>query len=105
MKFLFKVLVIPILSIVAIPLITLAVLYKSVDIPVDDFTSDGDTVLIADMVSEEMDTFLESNTNESEITLGIAQKEANLLLKEQFTSMNASYLDEDATDDLKKLCH
>lgn len=101
MKFLFKVLVIPILSIVAIPLITLAVLYKSVDIPVDDFTSDGDTVLIADMVSEEMDTFLESNTNESEITLGIAQKEANLLLKEQFTSMNASYLDEDATDDLK----
>lgn len=101
MKFLFKILVIPILSIVAIPLITLAVLYKSVDIPVDDFTSDGDTVLIADMVSEEMDTFLESNTNESEITLGIAQKEANLLLKEQFTSMNASYLDEDATDDLK----
>lgn len=101
MKFLFKVLVIPILSIVAIPLIMLIVLYKSVDIPVEDFTSEGDTVLIADMVSEEMDTFLESNTNESVITLGIAQKEANLLLKEQFTSMNASYLDENATDDQK----
>ncbi len=99
MKFLFKVLVLPILSLVAIPLITLAVLYKSVDIPVEDFTSEGNTVLLADMITEEIDTFLADNDEESEITLGIAQKEANLLLKEQFTTMNASYLDENATND------
>ncbi len=99
MKFLFKVLVLPILSLVAIPLITLAVLYKSVDIPVEDFTSEGNTVLLADMITEEIDTFLADNDEDSAITLGIAQKEANLLLKEQFTTMNASYLDENATND------
>ena len=98
MKLLFKLIVLPILSIVAIPLITLAILYKSVDIPVDDFTSDGSTVVLTDMITEEMDAFLESNTSDSVITLGIAQKEANLLLKEQFLTMNPNYLDDNATD-------
>ncbi|AUD64199.1 hypothetical protein BK011_00255 [Tenericutes bacterium MZ-XQ] len=101
MKFLFKVIVLPILSIVAIPLITLAILYKSVEIPVEDFTSDGDTVVLADMITEEMDAFLENNDSESVITLGVAQKEANLLLKETFLSMNSKFLDENATDDEK----
>ena len=101
MKFLFKVIVIPILSIVAIPLITLAVLYKSVEIPVEDFTSDGNTVVLTDMITEEMDAFLANNDSDSVITLGVAQKEANLLLKETFLSMNSNYLDEDATDDEK----
>lgn len=101
MKFLFKVIVLPILSIVAIPLITLAILYKSVEIPVEDFTSDGDTVVLADMITEEMDAFLENNDSESVITLGVAQKEANLLLKETFLSMNSNFLDENATDDEK----
>lgn len=101
MKFLFKVIVLPILSIVAIPLITLAILYKSVEIPVEDFTSDGDTVVLADMITEEMDAFLENNDSESVITLGVAQKEANLLLKETFLSMNPNYLDDSATDDEK----
>jgi hypothetical protein len=101
MKFLFKVIVLPILSIVAIPLITLAILYKSVEIPVEDFTSDGDTVVLADMITQEMDAFLENNDSESVITLGVAQKEANLLLKETFLSMNSNFLDENATDDEK----
>ncbi len=101
MKFLFKILVLPVLSMIAIPAVTLGIMYKSVDIPVDEFTSEGSTVLLIDMVTEEVDTFLESSTSESMITLGIAQKEANLLLKEQFVSINESYLDENATDDLK----
>jgi hypothetical protein len=101
MKFLFKILVLPILSIIAIPLITLIILYKPVEIPVDDFTSEGSTVLLADMITEELDTFLETNDQDSVITLGIAQKEANLLLKEQFLTMNDLYLDESATDDQK----
>lgn len=101
MKFLFKIIVIPILSIVAIPLIMAAILYKSVDIPVDDFTSDGNTVLIADMISNEVDTFLESNDTDSAITLGISQKEANLMLKETFLGMNENYLVDGATDDQK----
>jgi hypothetical protein len=101
MKFLFKIIVIPILSIVAIPLIMAAILYKSVDIPVDDFTSDGTTVLIADMISNEVDSFLESNDEDSAITLGITQKEANLMLKETFLGMNENYLVDGATADEK----
>lgn len=101
MKFLFKIIFIPILSIVAIPLIMAALLYKSVDIPVDDFTSDGSTVLIADMIDEEVNTFLESNDNESVIALGISQKEANLMLKETFLGMNPDYLVDGADADDK----
>jgi hypothetical protein len=101
MKFLFKIIVLPILSIVAIPLIMAAILYKSVDIPVDDFTSDGTTVLIADMISNEVDSFLESNDADSAITLGITQKEANLMLKETFLGMNENYLVDGAAADEK----
>ncbi|BCR35155.1 hypothetical protein [Mariniplasma anaerobium] len=101
MKFLFKIIVIPILSIIAIPLIMAALLYKSVEIPVDDFTSDGNTVLIADMINEEVDTFLESNDTDSAIELGISQNEANLMLKETFLGMNPNYLVDSATDDEK----
>ncbi|MCD4827684.1 MAG: hypothetical protein K8Q99_07895 [Acholeplasmataceae bacterium] len=101
MKFLFKIIVIPILSIVAIPLIMAALLYKSVDIPVDDFTSDGSTVLIADMIDEEVNTFLESNDAESVIALGISQKEANLILKETFLGINPNYLVDGADADDK----
>jgi hypothetical protein len=101
MKFLFKIIVIPILSIIAIPLIMAALLYKSVDIPVDDFTSDGSTVLIADMINEEVDAFLVSNDTDSAIELGISQNEANLMLKETFLGMNPNYLVDGATDDEK----
>ncbi len=101
MKFLFKILVLPILTLVAIPLIMAIILYKSVDIPVDDFTSDGNTVLLADMITEEMDSFLETNDAESDITLSITQKEANLLLKETFIGMNANYQVDTADPDDK----
>ena len=101
MKFLFKILVLPVISIVAIPAITLGIIYKSVDIPVDEFTSDGNSVILADMITEEMDAFLADNNNESVITLGLAQKEVNLLLKEQFLTMNDQYLNESAESDLK----
>lgn len=101
MKFLFKILVLPVLSLIAVPAITLGVIYKSVDIPVEEFTSEGASVVLIDMVTEEMDAFLADNNNESVITLGLAQKEVNLLLKEQFLTMNDQYLNEDAEDDLK----
>lgn len=101
MKFLFKIIVVPILAIVAVPLIMAAILYKSVDIPVDDFTSSGNTVLLADMVNDEVDAFLESNDNESSIGLSISQKEANLMLKEVFVTQNPKYMDANATADEK----
>ena len=48
MKFLFKLIVLP-LSILAIPLIILALLYKPVTIPVDDF-SDIQALSLTEMI-------------------------------------------------------
>jgi hypothetical protein len=101
MKFLFKIFVLPILLMLAVPAIFLALLYKSVDIPVDDFQDIGEGVSLTSMVQEEMDAFLLSNDSESTVGVGIAQSNANALLKAQFTEINANYLDDNATDDEK----
>jgi hypothetical protein len=100
MKFLFKVIVIPILSIIAIPAIFLALTYKDVAIPVDDFQGTGTTTLTS-MVSDEVDTFLESNDVDSTVGLHLTQQDANGLLKTSFVSMNPNYLSDTATDDEK----
>lgn len=101
MKFLFKLIVLPILSIVALPLIFLALAYKSVEIPVEDFEgTSGDFTLTA-MVQEEMDAFLTSNTVDSEVGIGFTQQQANALLKGVFLGMNPGYLDESEEDTVK----
>jgi hypothetical protein len=101
MKFLFKLIVLPILSIVALPLIFLALAYKSVEIPVEDFEGvSGDFTLTA-MVQEEMDTFLTSNTVDSEVGIGFSQQQANALIKGIFLGMNPGYLDENEEDTVK----
>jgi hypothetical protein len=98
MKFLFKLIVLPILSIVAIPLIILAVLYKSVEIPVEDF--EGTTAApLSQMIEDEMDAFLVNPTSTSALNLSIAQQDANAMLKAQFLGINPEYLDENADDD------
>ncbi|MBU1142022.1 MAG: hypothetical protein KKH92_00085 [Firmicutes bacterium] len=98
MKFLFKLIVLPILSIVAIPLIILAVLYKSVEIPVEDF--EGTTAApLSQMIEDEMDAFLVNPTSTSALNLSIAQQDANAMLKAQFLGINSEYLDENADDD------
>lgn len=100
MKFLFKLIVLPILSILALPLIFLALTYKSVSIPIDDF--EGVTAMpLSQMVDEELDTFLTSNDSNSSIGINIAQANANAMLKAQFLEINDRYLDENATDDEK----
>jgi hypothetical protein len=101
MKFLFKLIVLPILSIVALPLIFLALAYKSVEIPVEDFEGvSGDFTLTA-MVQEEMDTFLTSNTVDSEVGIGFSQQQANALIKGIFLGINPGYLDENEEDTVK----
>lgn len=98
MKFLFKLIVLPILSIVAIPLIILAVLYKSVEIPVEDF--EGTTAApLSQMIEDEMDAFLVNPTSTSALNLSIAQQDANAMLKAQFLGINSEYLDENADDE------
>lgn len=100
MKFLFKVIVIPILSIIAIPAIFLALTYKDVSIPVDDFQGTG-TVTLTDMIVEEVDTFLQDNDADSTVGLHLTQQDANGLLKASFLSINPNYLSDTATDDEK----
>lgn len=100
MKFLFKIIVIPILSIIAIPAIFLALTYKDVAIPVEDFQGTGTTTL-TDMVVENVDTFLEDNDVDSTVGVSLTQQDANVLLKQSFLSINPNYLSDTATDDEK----
>jgi len=98
MKFLFKLIFIPIFTIVIIPLIFLAVTYKSVVIPVDDFGT-GDVVNLSEMINERFDAFLLDNNHNAAFGLEIAQADANQILKSVFVNTNPNYLKEDATDD------
>lgn len=100
MKFLFKIIVIPILSIVAVPAIFLALTYRDVAIPVDDFQSTG-TVTLTEMISDEVDTFLQSNDSDSTLGLTLTQQDVNGLLKSKLQEMNPNYLSDSATDDEK----
>ncbi len=100
MKFLFKVIVIPILSIIAIPAILLVLTYKDVSIPVDDFQGTS-TVTLTDMIVDDVDTFLEDNDVDSTIGVSLTQQDANGILKQSFVSINPNYLLDTATDDEK----
>ena len=100
MKFLFKIIVLPILSILAIPLIVLGLLYKPVTIPTDDF-GDIQAVSLTEMIQEDVDSFLLSNDVNSTIGLSLAQADANALILNQMRSINADYLLDGASDDDK----
>ncbi len=97
-KFLFKLIFIPIISIIALPLIVLGLGYKSVSIPIDEFEA-VDAMPLSAMVQEELDAFLLGNSTEDTIGLTIEQTNANGLLKDAFLGINENYLDEDADDD------
>lgn len=97
-KFLFKLIFIPILSVIALPLIVLGLGYKSVSIPVDEFEG-VDAMPLTAMVQEELDAFLLGDSLEDTIGLTIEQTNANGLLKAVFLEQNPSYLDENASDD------
>ena len=100
MKFLFKLIFIPIFTILIVPLIFLAFLYKSVEIPVDDFGT-GDPINLSDMINEQFDAFLLDNSHDATFGLEIAQANANQILKSTFLEMNPDYLNEDAEADDK----
>ena len=57
MKFLFKLLVLPALSILAVPAIFLASTYKSVEVPAD-FSGTATSFDMTAMITEEVDAFL-----------------------------------------------
>lgn len=93
MKFIFKVFILPILVILAIPVTILALMYKSVDIPIEEYSTTGPTNM-TEMVTEELDTFLTNTDNDSEVNINLEQDEANTMIKNMvFMEMNPDYLD------------
>ena len=101
MGFLFKLFILPILLMLGIPLALVGAMYKSVDIPVDEFTSGTGQVNFEEMVVEEIDAFLLDATPTSTFDLEINQETVNQLLLTQFQEMNPNYLVDTATDDEK----
>ncbi|MFA7055378.1 MAG: hypothetical protein WC134_02505, partial [Acholeplasmataceae bacterium] len=101
MGFLFKLFILPILLLIGIPLALVGAIYKSVDIPVDEFTSGTGQVNFEEMVVEEIDAFLLDATPTSTFNLEINQETVNQLLLTQFQEMNPNYLVDTATDDEK----
>lgn len=99
MKFLFKLIFIPLLTIIIIPGILLAFMYKSVVIPEDDFDSTGSSISISDMINDQFDTFLADPSHDSSLDINLAQQDVNNLLLSQFREMNQSYLDDNAEPD------
>lgn len=101
MGFLFKLFILPILLMVGIPLAAVGAMYKSVDIPVDEFISGTGQVNFEEMVVEEIDSFLLDASSTSTFDLEINQEVINQMLYDQFLQMNPNYLVETATDDEK----
>jgi len=101
MRFLFRLFILPILLVVGIPLAAVGAMYKSVDIPVDEFISETEEINFEEMVVEEIDNFLLSATPTSTFDLEINQETVNQLLLDQFRQMNPNYLVDTATDDEK----
>lgn len=97
MKFLFKLIVLPILTLLAIPLIILALLYKPVTIPTEDF-SNIQAVSLTSMIQEDVDSFLLSNDVNSTVGISLAQADANALILSQMRTINDQYLLESASD-------
>jgi hypothetical protein len=101
MKFLFKVIFLPILITLALPLTFLALAYKDVAIPMDDYDF-SETVELSDMINEQIDVFLQDNNETSKVDLRFNQKQMNGLVLTALRAQNEFYLSDDApSDDLK----
>jgi hypothetical protein len=100
MKFLFKLIVLPIITILFVPVLFLVLTYKSVEIPYDEFEPSAENINLTGMIDEQFNLFLEENDDDSVIALGITQMVANQMLASQFRGMNPVYaLDTALTDD------
>jgi len=98
MKFLFKVIFLPLIVTLAVPVGFLAAGYKNAEVPKDEFQS-IEAVDLSTMVSEEIDTFLESHDSTSAISLRVGQEQANGLLLSALREQNPSFMLDGATGD------
>lgn len=101
MRLLFKIIVLPIIVSLIIPVTMLAIMYKDVSIPTADFEQ-SDAVDLTAMVNDEFDRFLADEDENAAINLDFDQKRANGVLLAALRDQNAFYLSDDAaSDDVK----
>jgi hypothetical protein len=98
MKLLFKLIVLPIIISLIIPVTMLAIMYKDVSIPTADFEQ-SDAIDLTTMVNDEFDRFLADEDEDAAIHLNFDQKRANGVLLAALRDQNEFYLSEDATSD------
>jgi hypothetical protein len=75
-KFLFKVIVLPILILVSIPLILLGLMYKPMDNPLLELTGDN-TINIQEELEASFNTFLASETFDEPVVFALTDEEIN----------------------------
>jgi hypothetical protein len=98
MKLLFKLIVLPIIISLIIPVTMLAIMYKDVSIPTADFEQ-SDAIDLTTMVNDEFDRFLADEDEDAAIHLNFDQKRANGVLLAALRDQNEFYLSDDATSD------
>ncbi|TVP84860.1 MAG: hypothetical protein EA375_05710 [Acholeplasmataceae bacterium] len=95
MRFLFKIIVLPILAILFFPVLFVVMTYTNVSIPLEDFQEPA-TISLGDMVKEEIDLFLEDHDDDSVISVAFTQQQANAILLNTLRERNIHYADPDA---------
>ena len=93
-KWLFKNLVLPILIILAIPLIIIALMYQPLENPLASI-EDNEATPLLDRINDSVETFLNDETGEIPVVVSMSEDEINVLLKDVLQDQNARYLLED----------
>ncbi|MCF7932465.1 MAG: hypothetical protein K9K93_04775 [Acholeplasmataceae bacterium] len=101
MKFLFKVIFLPILVTLAVPIAILGVGYKNAEVPKDEFES-IEAIDLQSMVADELDAFLTSHDADSQIALRVGQEQANALVLSALRGQNPNFMLDGATGDDKE---
>ncbi len=93
-KWLFKNLVLPVLIILAIPLVIIAFMYQPLENPLASI-EDNEATPLLDRINDSFETFLNDETGEIPIVISMSEDEINGLLKEVLQDQNNQYLLED----------
>jgi len=93
-KWLFKNLVLPVLIILAIPLVIIAFMYQPLENPLASIEDNEETPLL-DRINDSVETFLNDETGEIPVVISMSEDEINGLLKEVLQDQNNQYLLED----------
>lgn len=90
-KWLFKNLILPILILLAIPLIFIALIYKPLENPLASL-EDETQISVLTRIDDAMETFLADETGEEPVSITMTESEINTLLLSVLQNQNSNYL-------------